>query len=136
MAKKALKPIKTVASAGWTETGLPTPEQVEQTAQQISAATTATQEPEQTTSPQAERATRAKKSFKRPDPAKIKRPPTAATAKGRVKFTTMLHPSLRSILLAVSIEQRRTVADVLEVCLMEYFDVTQKELDKLKRADV
>ena len=70
MAKKAFKPIKTVA-AGWTETGLPTPEQVEQTAQQISAATTATQEPEQTTSSQAERATRAKKSFKRPDPAKI-----------------------------------------------------------------
>lgn len=133
MAKKALKPTKTVAAAGWTETGLPTPEQVEQTAQQISAAT---QEPAQTSSQQPERAARAKKSFKRPDPDKIKRPPTAATAKGRVKFTTMLHPSLRSILLAVSIEQRRTVADVLEVCLMEYFDVTQKELDKLKRADI
>ena len=135
MAKKAFKPIKTVA-AGWTETGLPTPEQVEQTAQQISAATTATQEPEQTTSPQAERATRAKKTFKRIDPKNVKKPEDGRTIKGRVKFTTMLHPSLRSILLAVSIEQRRTVADVLEVCLMEYFDVTQKELDKLKRADI
>jgi hypothetical protein len=123
MAKKAFKPIKTVA-AGWTETGLPTPEQVEQTAQQISTAPPPKQEPDK-------REPRQKKTLKKIDPAKV---PTAKgrPSKDRVKFTCMLNPGLRNQLNAVAIREARSISDIIELALVEYFELSRADLDKMK----
>ena len=56
------------------------------------------------------------------------------TAKGRVKFTTMLHPGMRSILASTAMNERQTISDALEYCLMQYFSVTPKDLDIIAKA--
>lgn len=44
------------------------------------------------------------------------------TGKGRVKFTTMLRPDLKSKLLMSADKQRRTLADILEEILLERYN--------------
>lgn len=72
-----------------------------------------------------------KKTFARIDPKSVKKPDNGRTIKGRVKFTTMLHPGLRVQLNAVALAQQLSVADVLDTIIREYFDLTPDDVAKM-----
>ena len=69
--------------------------------------------------------------FARIDPKSVKKPDDGRTIKGRVKFTTMLHPGLRAQLNAVALSQQVSVADVLDTIIREYFDLTPEQVAKM-----
>ena len=46
----------------------------------------------------------------------------------------MLHPGMRSILATTAMNERQTISDALEYCLMQYFSVTPKDLDIIAKA--
>jgi hypothetical protein len=103
---KAIKRPK-VAAGFNIETGLPTPETVNEqvkaiTPQQRAKGKTFTLE--QATAPPPERT-------------------PGLTAKGRVKFTTMLRPDLRAKLETLAASNHISAADVLETIIQEYFDI-------------
>jgi hypothetical protein len=54
-------------------------------------------------------------------PAKKQEPDR--TIKGRKKFTTMLHPDLKTKLGNVAKNNQMSIADVLEIIVKEYFDL-------------
>jgi len=109
MSKKA-PPRPKVAKEGFTDTGLPTPNQVDQAVEQI--ATT--------------KSTPGRKSITAED---LRTPPEQApglTNKGRVKFTTMLRPDLRAQLETIAQNKAISLADVLEIMITDYLDALQK----------
>jgi hypothetical protein len=102
MSKQANRP-KVVAGFDL-DTGLPTPEKAQQTIQ-------------------ATVATPGKKSFTLNDATEPPKPEPGRTAKGRVKFTTMLKPELRNHLEAIAQNRQISVADVLETIVTEYLEL-------------
>lgn len=104
MSKKPLRPRNTVA--GFTDSGLPTRDQVDHVAEQITPTTTPTAKAAITAAdlrPPADRA-------------------PGLTQKGRVKFTTMLKPDLRLQLETIAQNRTSSVADILEIIIAEYLD--------------
>ena len=63
------------------------------------------------------------KSFSLADTKPPKERTPGLTAKGRVKLTTMIKPSLRDMIQAVADNNAISLADVLETILLEYFDI-------------
>lgn len=107
--KKGLRP-KITQAEGYTESGLPTPDQVDQVAEKITAYAH----------------TPIKKSISAAD---LRTPPERApgqTNKGRVKFTTMLRPDLRAQLETIAQNKAVSLADVLEIIVTEYLAALQK----------
>lgn len=107
------KPLqRKVAKEGFTDTGLPTPDTVDQTVEQITT-------------------TRSAAPGKKSITADDLRPPAerapGLTNKGRVKFTTMLRPDLRLQLETIAQNRAISVADVLEIIVTEYLDALQKK---------
>lgn len=101
MSKKTIRPLK-----GYSSSGLPTPDQVDRSIEQIAPPTR---------TPTAKSIT-----------ADDLRPPAQRTPgrtnKGRVKFTTMLRPDLRTQLETIAQNRATSVADVLEIIVVEYLD--------------
>jgi hypothetical protein len=86
------------------ETGLPTPQQTQQTIQAIVAKS-------------------GKKTFTIHDAAEPPAREPGLTGKGRAKFTTMLKPELRQQLERIAQNRQISVADVLETIITEYLDL-------------
>lgn len=112
MAKKAIRP--TVVQAGFTDTGLPTPETVERAVSVIAP---------QVKPVRSKAATITADDLRTP----AARQP-GQTNKGRVKFTTMLKPELRLQLENIATNRACSVADVLEIIVTEYLDGLRKSI--------
>jgi hypothetical protein len=121
MAKKKITPPQ--QAQAFTSDRLPTLEQINETLELIKPTGYQTA-PEATSQA-------GKKTFKRIDPKNVKKPEDGRTIKGRVKFTTMLHPGLRAQLTAVAMTQQVSVADVLDTIIREYFDLTPDQVAKM-----
>ena len=121
MAKKKITPPQ--QAQAFNSDRLPTLEQINETLDLIKP--TAYQ-----TAP-ADTGSTGKKTFTRIDPKSVKKPDDGRTIKGRVKFTTMLHPGLRAQLNAVALSQQVSVADVLDTIIREYFDLTPEQVAKM-----
>lgn len=52
------------------------------------------------------------------------------THKGRKKFTTMIRPELKEMLLRIAKNKGLTIPDVVEGVLLDYFNITETELAK------
>jgi hypothetical protein len=52
------------------------------------------------------------------------------THKGRKKFTTMIRPELKEMLLRIAKNKGLTIPDVVEGVLLDYFNITEAELAK------
>lgn len=113
MSKKTLRP-KITKTEGFTESGLPTPDKVDESVHEVSAG------------------------YKRPNTPTVKptltpddlRTPTerepGLTSKGRARFTTMLRPDLRDKLETIAQNKGMSLADVLEIMITDYLDTLQK----------
>lgn len=55
------------------------------------------------------------------------------THKGRKKFTTMIRPELKELLLRISKNKGITIPDVVEGVLLDYFNITEEELSKFAK---
>lgn len=122
MAKKKITPPQ--QAQAFNSDRLPTPEQINETLELIKPTAYQTAQADQ-------QATTGKKTFTRIDPKNVKKPDDGRTIKGRVKFTTMLHPGLRAQLNAVALSQQVSVADVLDTIIREYFDLTPEQVAKM-----
>jgi len=105
--KKALRPK---IAKGYTDSGLPTPDQVDQVVEEIA--------------PTRHRPT--KQAISADDLRTPAEQPPGLTNKGRVKFTTMLRPDLRAQLETIAQNKAISLADVLEIMITEYLDGLQK----------
>ena len=121
MAKKKITPPQ--QAQAFNSDRLPTPEQINETLELIKPPA---YQPAPAATSQA-----GKKTFARIDPKSVKKPDDGRTIKGRVKFTTMLHPGLRAQLNAVALSQQVSVADVLDTIIREYFDLTPEQVAKM-----
>jgi len=105
MSKKMSRPK---IAAGFNLEGLPTPETVEANVKAITpqaiGSSGKTFSLEDTTTPPPDRT-------------------PGLTAKGRVKFTTMIKPELRQRLETLAAKNHISTADVLETIIMEYFNL-------------
>lgn len=100
MSKKTIRPLK-----GYTTSGLPTPDTVDQSIEQIA--------------PPAKQST-GKKAITAED---LRAPADRApglTNKGRARFTTMLRPDLRAQLETIAANRACSLADVIETILVDY----------------
>lgn len=104
MSKRTERP-KIVQSGFDPETGLPTPQQAQQVTQTAVAPTTR------------------KKTFTLQDATAPPPRDPGLTVKGRAKFTTMLKPELRQALEHIAHNKQMSVADVLELMIVEYLDL-------------
>ena len=55
------------------------------------------------------------------------------TAAGRRRFTTMLHPGLRKQLEISAQGKNISLADVMDIALREYFELTPQEINQLAK---
>jgi hypothetical protein len=55
------------------------------------------------------------------------------TNKGRKKFTTMIRPELKELLLRIAKNKGLTIPDVVEGVLLDYFNMTEEELSKFTK---
>lgn len=62
--------------------------------------------------------------------AKAIKEETQLTNKGRKKFTTMIRPELKEMLLRIAKNKGLTIPDVVEGVLLDYFNITEAELAK------
>lgn len=67
--------------------------------------------------------TTTKKTFSIEDTKKAPRPKAGTTRKGRVKYTTMIHPDLKILLQNVANNNAISSADALELIIKEYFNL-------------
>lgn len=136
MARNRKRPssVKSFKDA-WSETGLPTPEEVEQAAAEL------VESPKKETQPTAKSKTMSKPKTqpKAPKPKSTKKPApktrrfTLADAKeqeqesvnekGRARFNTTIQPELRDLLQRIAKNNGLTVSDVLEEVLKDYFGI-------------
>lgn len=115
----------------WAETGLPTPEEVEQAAAElVDQPTSSPQKPE--TKPESK--PKPKSQARKPKPKSVKKTSskrfTLADAKekdetvnekGRVRFNTTIKPELRDMLQRIAKNNGMTVSDVMEEIMVDYF---------------
>lgn len=55
------------------------------------------------------------------------------TNKGRKKFTTMIRPELKELLLRIAKNKGLTIPDVVEGVLLDYFNISEEELGKFSK---
>lgn len=55
------------------------------------------------------------------------------TNKGRKKFTTMIRPELKELLLRIAKNKGLTIPDVVEGVLLDYFGISEEELGKFSK---
>ncbi|PHN07790.1 hypothetical protein CRP01_04525 [Flavilitoribacter nigricans DSM 23189 = NBRC 102662] len=55
------------------------------------------------------------------------------TNKGRKKFTTMIRPELKELLLRIAKNKGLTIPDVVEGVLLDYFNMSEEELSKFSK---
>lgn len=136
MARNRKRPssVKSFKDA-WSETGLPTPEEVEQAAaelvetpppkKQAPAKTKATPKPKSeaktTKSKPMKKTTSASKRFTLADAKEKEQEPV--NEKGRARFNTTIKPELRDLLHRIAKNNGLTVSDVLEEVLVDYFGI-------------
>jgi hypothetical protein len=55
------------------------------------------------------------------------------TNKGRKKFTTMIRPELKELLLRIAKNKGLTIPDVVEGVLLDYFNISEADLSKFSK---
>ena len=109
MSKKTT-PRPKIAKEGFTNTGLPTPDKVDQAVEQIATA----------------RSAPGKKAITADDLRTPAKRAAGLTNKGRARLTTMLRPDLRAQLETIAQNRQISIADVLELIIVDYLDALKK----------
>lgn len=119
----------------WAETGLPTPEEVEQAAAElVEPPAKAAEPPNKTKAPSKPKrqakaskpktASKSKQAAQRFTLADAKeQEEEAVNEKGRARFNTTIKPELRDLLQRIAKNNSLTVSDVLEEILIDYFGI-------------
>lgn len=124
----------------WKETGLPSPEEVEQAAAELveqpasSPKTQSQPQPQPDPTPQPKPKTQSKstktKTVKKTASqrftlADAKKTDESVNEKGRVRFNTTIRPELRDMLHRIAKNNGMTISDVMEEILVDYFGITK-----------
>lgn len=136
MARNRKRPssVKSFKDA-WTETGLPSPEEVEQAAAELVESSpkeaSSTTKPKSPAKPKSQvKASKSKavkkvssstKRFTLADAKEKEQEPV--NEKGRARFNTTIKPELRDLLQRIAKNNALTVSDVLEEILIDYFGI-------------